>query len=133
MTSSLWEDVLMLLMVMMLADGRVLDVEIEAFEQAVTQLQDRLEPGEGALPAASLRLWYERNVHRARELTLREDFDSALVPLLVRLQTLDDRQALLDGLGHIADADMHRASSERDVITLASAFWGLVNPVAPKF
>ena len=128
MTRELWDDVLLLLAVMMLADGRVVEAELGAFERAVGLLRERLEPGEAALPPGAVAAWYGAHAHRARDLTLREDFDMAVLPLLGRLRILADKQALLDELGRVADADMHRAQCERDVITLASAYWGLVRP-----
>ena len=118
----------MLLVVMMLADGRVVDIELQMFDRAVALLRKRLEPGEGAIPENATRVWYERNLERARELTRRDDFDVALVPLLVRLQALENKQILLDSLADIADADYYRTHSENDLIILASAFWGLINP-----
>ena len=127
-TGALWDDVLLLLAVMMLADGRVVEAERDAFARAVESLRERLEPDEAALPAGAVAAWYGAHAHRARDLALREDFDMAVLPLLGRLRGLADTQALLDALGRVADADLHRAPCERDVITLASAYWGLVRP-----
>jgi uncharacterized tellurite resistance protein B-like protein len=129
MTRALWDDVLMLLVVMMLSDGRVVEIELDMFDRAVEVLQNRLEPDEGAMPKNAARVWYEQNIERAHELARRDDFDAALVPLLVRLQALENRQTLLDSLADIADADYYRTHSENDLIILASAFWGLISPV----
>ena len=119
----------MLLAVMIMADGRVRDEEIDAFARGIEILQTNFEPGE-TMPTAAYRAWYDLNEARARDLSLAEPFDAAIMPYLSDLSDLDNRQLLLDQLGAIADADMHRDKHESDLLTLAAAFWGLVRTTA---
>lgn len=125
MTEDVWEKILTLLGVMILADGRVRESEVDAFVEGVRVLQANFEPGD-ASPDHAIRGWYDYHASRLRELSQSEPFETAITPLLADLSELPNRQLLLDQLGVIADSDLHRDPTERDLLTLAAAFWGLV-------
>jgi len=129
MTQHLWDQILMLLSVMIMADGRVRDEEIDAFVDGVKVLQSSFEPGP-SLTDESYISWFRLNETRSRELILAEPFEAALMPYLTELSELPNCQLLLDQLRTIADSDMHRDKAESDLLTLAAAFWGLVQPSA---
>lgn len=126
MTREVWDDVLMVLAVMIVADTREVDSEVEAFARGVAALQDALEPGDAALPPGAVRAWWHANAARARALVAGEDLNAAVLPWLARLSVLPRKQVLLDTLADVADADSERADAEQDILLLASAFWGLV-------
>lgn len=127
MNQKLWEDILTILAVMIVSDGRTRDPEIQAFVDGVARLQTALEPN-AHTPETMLRQWFDLNEKRVRALTHSSPINVGLAPLLTRLTALDDLQILLDQLDAIADADLHKDQSETDLILLASAFWGLVAP-----
>ena len=125
MTETTWDTILTLLAVMILADGQVRDEEIEAFIRGVKILQTEFEPNDPSSDAM-IRAWYDINEVKVRTLTNAEPFETAITPYLSGLSNLPNRQLLLDQLGSIADADLHRDFTEADLLTLAAAFWGLV-------
>lgn len=125
MTETTWDTILTLLAVMILADGQVRDEEIEAFIRGVKLLQTEFEPNDPSSDAM-IRAWYDINEVKVRTLTNAESFETAITPYLSGLSNLPNRQLLLDQLGSIADADLHRDFTEADLLTLAAAFWGLV-------
>jgi len=125
MTEDVWEKILTLLGVMILADSRVCGTEVDAFVEGVRILRDNFEPDDASLECA-IREWYNIQESRLRALSQSESFEIAIAPLLADLSELPNRQLLLDQLGMIADSDSHRDAKESDLLILAAAFWDLV-------
>lgn len=130
MTENTWDAILTLLAVMIMADGDVRKVEIEAFVHGVSVLEKDFEPNDPSFKAM-IRAWYDINEMRIRAISNAKSFDAAIMPYLLELSDLPNLQLLLDQLGSIADADLLRDTTEVDLLTLAAAFWGLVR-TTPK-
>ena len=129
LTSENWGDVLLLLAVMMVADGDVRDVESDAFVRAALRLGETL--GGEAVDASAARGWLSRNLARAQAVAAERDLFVAVLPSLTALRTLEReaRLAVLDALGRVADVDLERAPPEHGILALASAFWGVERAV----
>ena len=130
MTENTWDAILTLLAVMIMADGHVRDAEVEAFVCGVGVLEKDFQPNDPSFEVM-IRAWYDLNEVRVRALSNAKPFDAAIMPYLLELSDLPNRQLLLDQLGSIADADMLRDATEIDLLTMAAAFWGLVR-TTPK-
>ena len=128
MTREIWNDILMLLAIMVAADGVSHERELAAFEVGVARLRSALEPGEADLPPGAVRAWWHAHEACAHGVVASDDVSVAVLPWLSRLakgEARERRQAVLDALADVSEADGHVCAPERDIVLLASAFWGL--------
>jgi uncharacterized tellurite resistance protein B-like protein len=119
------DDILTLLALSIVADGRVADEEIGVFKKAVTQIHlsdlDIILPSEDDAIA-----WFSRYHHDIREIAFGEqdDFEHRLTELLYRLSAHIRPEALLHTLQMIAISDGELHINERRLIAFIKAHFG---------
>lgn len=124
MISDELHDVLSLLAATIFADKRVFATEIESFMKMAGKIQ-RLRGGDERLSEAKLLSWFDSNVDIIRGKLLSPAFESWFYETLERLDSLADKQALINIMLDIAKADDEFHISEKALIILTAQHWNL--------
>jgi len=119
-------DILMVLTVGVYADKRVHSSEIEVFIKSVSRLNlsNREIP---KISEAKALAWFEMNKDEVRQIFNgpRSEFDSWFIPILKRVGTHGDKDALLHLLNMIFLADREVHISETALMVLIKRVWNL--------
>ena len=120
------DDIMTLLALSIVADGRVADEEIRVFTKAVAQVHlsdlDIILPSEDDAMA-----WFSKYHHDIRDIAFgaQDDFEHRLTDLLNRLSGHIRPEALIHTLQMIAISDGEFHKNERRLISFIKAHWDL--------
>jgi len=117
-----WSDVLTLLSMMVLADGKVYQEEMEAFKKAAIELRDMICP-QVMLTEQMAFDWF--TWHREDILLRMSTFNypTSVTETLENLSVLPDKKMFLMALLKISVSDGVEHGSESRLITMASEHW----------
>ena len=124
MHSRNWNDALTLLCMMIIADGKIYQEEVEAFKTAAVQLRDVVSP-EMMVTKKMAHDWF---VLHKDEITLNmtEPFRAtAMEDVFDRLNTLPNKKELITALLKVALSDGHQHRSENKIMVQACKAWNL--------
>lgn len=124
------QNMMRLLSQVILADGHILQSEIEAFVKSVQTLNLSDETG-AALTGQNIRAWFDAYLVALNETDSLEPKDVAITRLILSLAAWPDKQSVVETLENIsrADADFHM--EEKLLISIVKAYWqyeGLDSP-----
>ena len=124
------QNMMRLLSQVILADGHILQSEIEAFVKSVQTLNLSDETG-AALTDQHIRAWFDAYLVALNETDTLEPKDVAITRLILSLAEWPDKQSVVETLENIsrADADFHM--EEKLLISIVKAYWqyeGLDSP-----
>ena len=121
-----WTELLRLMSLMVIADGRVLEEEIRVFVFRMTELRRKLAP-EMMFSEGLVRDWFSAQREEiARDHA--EDREGYLENILSGLDDFDRHQVLVDAINAVARADGFRHDAEMAIITAAAERWGVKVP-----
>jgi len=118
------EDIMTLLAISIVADGRVADEEIDVFKKAVTQIDlsdlEITPPSEDAAIS-----WFSKYHHDIRMIAFgaQDEFENRLTDLLDRLSTHIRPEAFIHTLQMISISDGELHKNEKTLISFIRAHW----------
>jgi len=124
-----WSDVLTLLSMMVLADGKVYQEEMEAFKKAAIELRDLICP-KVMLTEQMAFDWFTLHRDNILERMGTHNYPTAVAETLENLDVLPDKQMFVMALLKIALSDGVEHGAESRLITMASKHWDVELAVA---
>lgn len=119
-----WEAVLHLLAALAVADGRLLESEVNAMGSALADVAQAAGL-QTPFTLADVRGWIAENASHYRVRMSGEAARTWLGAQLIKLADSPHRAAIYKGLEHVAVADMNLHKSEFDAMMVAAAIWDL--------
>jgi uncharacterized tellurite resistance protein B-like protein len=121
-----WEDLLRLMSLMVIADGRVLEEEIRVFVFRMMELRRKLAP-DLMFSEGLVRDWFA--AHR-EEISEHTDAERTvyLMSALSGLDDFDRHKMLVESINAVARADGHRHDREMEIISTAAERWDIRVP-----
>lgn len=112
-----------LLCTVILADSRILNVEMETFVKVATGIQVALNERSIDSPD-SLQTWFDENIIRISSFLLRKGWEAPIAKHLSSLHHIGYKWHVIQAMKSIAVSDNEFHPSEIDIIKFAIAFWG---------
>ena len=131
MHSRNWNDALTLLCMMIIADGKVYQEEVQVFKTAAVKLRDAVSPGM-MVTEKMAQDWFFLHKDRIAHNMLPPLRDAALAKVFEKLQSLENKAELLSALEKISLSDGHQHRSENLLITQACQAWGIALDRTPQ-
>ena len=118
-----WQNVLKLLMLTMLSDGRAYEREADTFINASLTLRTNMQV-RGIQTRQMTMDWYIRNRKELVDIHTGETFESDLLALIDSLDTIPDKKPLLRTLKNLSRRESERKSSDIGIATRSKERWG---------
>ena len=122
-TSVDWQNILKLLMLTMLSDGRVYEREVDTFVNASLNLRANMDVN-GIQTRQMTMDWYIRHRKELVDIQTGETFESDLLALIDSLDTLPNKKPLLRTLKNLARRDSERKESDIGIVSTSKERWG---------
>lgn len=118
-----WDNMLKLLMLTMLSDGRVYERQADTFVNASMNLRSQfLVPG---MQTRRMSLeWYIKHRDELTDMQTGETFEADLVKLIDSLDTVPDKKPLLRALKNLARPELGRKGCTEGIIAKSRERWG---------
>lgn len=121
-----WNNVLRILAITVIIDGRVREAELAAFIEHAKGMASLCDQED--ISSTWLQNWYDKNKltiidqmqGRGKNTTILKAFATVKEPAI--------REALFDSIIHIAVSDKEYHEAENDLVRSAAAIWGFVRP-----
>ena len=117
-----WQNILKLLMLTMLSDGRSYEREADSFVNASLNLCSNMQVRVIHTRQMSMD-WYIRNRKELVDIQTGETFENDLLALIDSLDTLPDKKPLLRTLKNLARRDLDRKGSELSIVARSKERW----------
>ena len=117
-----WQNILKLLMLTMLSDGRSYEREADSFVNASLNLCSNMQV-RGIHTRQMSMDWYIRNRKELVDIQTGETFENDLLALIDSLDTLPDKKPLLRTLKNLARRDLDRKGSELSIVARSKERW----------
>ena len=117
-----WQNILKLLMLTMLSDGRSYEREADSFVNASLNLCSNMQV-RGIHTRQMSMDWYIRNRKELVDIQTGETFENDLLALIDSLDTLPDKKPLLRTLKNLARRDFDRKGSELSIVARSKERW----------
>ena len=117
-----WENILKLLMLTMLSDGREYERHAATFVSASINLRANLNV-RGFQTRQMTMDWYIRHRKELTEIHTGETFENDLLALIDSLDSIPNKKPLLRTLKNLAKRDSERRPSEMSVVATSKARW----------
>ena len=118
-----WQNILKLLMLTMLSDGRVYEREVDIFVNASLNLRSNMDVN-GIQTRQMTMDWYIRHRKELVDIQTGETFESDLLALIDSLDTLPNKKPLLRTLKNLARRDSERKESDIGIVSTSKERWG---------
>jgi hypothetical protein len=118
-----WQNVLKLLMLTMLSDGRNYERQVDTFVNASIDLRQNLNV-RGVQTRQMTMDWYIRNRAELVDVHSGETFEHDLLALIDSLDTLPNKKPLIRALKNLARRDSERKETEQGVVSMSRERWG---------
>ena len=118
-----WQNILKLLMLTMLSDGRVYEREVDTFVNASLNLRANMDVN-GIQTRQMTMDWYIRHRKELVDIQTGETFESDLLALIDSLDTLPNKKPLLRTLKNLARRDSERKESDIGIVSTSKERWG---------
>ena len=118
-----WQNILKLLMLTMLSDGRVYEREVDTFVNASLNLRANMDVN-GIQTRQMTMDWYIRHRKELVDIQTGETFESNLLALIDSLDTLPNKKPLLRTLKNLARRDSERKESDIGIVSTSKERWG---------
>lgn len=124
------QNLLRLLSRVILADGHILDTEINALVKSVSDLALTDDAG-NLLSTDIIRDWFKGYLDELNANDSREPDDVAITRLILSLAEWPDKQAVVDALESISLSDAEFHIEEKLLISIVQSFWQFEGLDAP--
>ena len=118
-----WQNILKLLMLTMLSDGRVYEREVDTFVNASLNLRANMDVN-GIQTRQMTMDWYIRHRKELVDIQTGETFESDLLALIDSLDTLPNKKPLMRTLKNLARRDSERKESDIGIVSTSKERWG---------
>ena len=118
-----WQNILKLLMLTMLSDGRVYEREVDTFVNASLNLRANMDVN-GIQTRQMTMDWYIRHRKELVDIQTGETFESDLLALIDSLETLPNKKPLMRTLKNLARRDSERKESDIGIVSTSKERWG---------
>jgi len=117
-----WQNILKLLMLTMLSDGRAYEREADSFVNSSLELRSNMDV-KGLQTRQMTMDWYIRNRKELVDIQTGETFENDLLALIDSLDTLPNKKPLLRTIKNLAKRDSERKASEVGIISRVKERW----------
>lgn len=124
MNARYWNDVLHLLGMMILIDGKVYEEELEAFTEAAISLRDIVDP-KLMLTAHMAEDWFAGHREEILNNIRPSCYDRTVQRTLKRLDEVDNKSDLIFALLKVAMSDGQKHPTEEKLLYSACETWGM--------
>jgi len=124
MNAKYWNDVLQLLSIMILIDGKVYEEEVEAFKDAALTLRDMVDP-KLMLTRHMAGDWFTQHRDDLEIGVSLVFYESTVSKALKNLDEVEDKKGLLFALLKVAMSDGRKHPAEEKLLNSACESWGL--------
>ena len=118
-----WDNILKLLMLTMLSDGRVYEREVDTFVNTSMILRSQMQVSGMQTRRMSMD-WYIEHRNELKDIQTGETFESDLIKLIDSLDLLPDKKPLLQCLKNIARPELGRSGCTEGIIATSRKRWG---------
>ena len=118
-----WQNILKLLMLTMLSDGRVYEREVDIFVNASLNLRSNMDVN-GIQTRQMTMDWYIQHRKELVDIQTGGTFESDLLALIDSLDTLPNKKPLLRTLKNLARRDSERKESDIGIVSTSKERWG---------
>jgi len=118
-----WQNILKLLMLTMLSDGRSYERQADSFVNASLDLHANMAV-RGIQTRQMTMEWYIQNRNELIEVQTGETFEHDLLNLIDSLETIPDKKPLLRTLKNLAQRDSERKGTNLSVVATSKERWG---------
>ena len=118
-----WQNILKLLMLTMLSDGRVYEREADAFINASLNLRSNMDVT-GFQTRQMTMDWYIRHRRELIDIQTGETFESDLLAVIDSLDTLPNKKPLLRTLKNLSVREGERTQPDISVVSTLKERWG---------
>ena len=118
-----WDNILKLLMLTMLSDGRMYEREVDTFIDTSMALRSDMSVSGVQTRRMSME-WYIKHRKELIDIHTGETFESDLLKLIDSLDTLPDKKPLLRSLKNLARPELGRSGCTEGVIAKTRERWG---------
>jgi len=127
--SGQWQDILTLLCMVVLADKKVYQEEVEAFQTAAISLKDKYNP-DVMLTHHMLKDWFLLNRDELTDLMDRPEYGFKVRQLTNNLRDRVECADIASAFMKVSISDGHQHRKENDIIRQACQNWGVPLPIA---
>ena len=117
-----WQNVLKLLMLTMLADGRSYERQVDSFVNASVNLRSNMSV-RGIQTREMTMNWYIQHLDELVDIHTGETFEKDLLSLIDSLETLPNKRPLIQTLKNLAKRDSERRDFELSVVAKSKERW----------
>ena len=117
-----WDNILKLLMLTMLSDGRIYEREADSFVNESMALRREM-PVKGIQTRKMSLEWYIKNRAELIEISSGETFESDLLKLIDNLDILPNKKPLLKSMKNLSKPELGRSNSSEAIITKSRQRW----------
>ena len=117
-----WQNILKLLMLTMLSDGRAYEREADSFVNSSLELRSNMDV-KGLQTRQMTMDWYIRNRKELVDVQTGETFENDLLALIDSLDTLPNKKPLLRTIKNLAKRDSERKASEVGIMSRVKERW----------
>ncbi len=117
-----WQNILKLLMLTMLSDGRAYERQADTFVNASLELRTKLKV-KGIHTRQMTMDWYIRNRKKLVDIQTGETFENDLLDLIESLDAIPDKKPLLRTLKNLAKSDRDRQAADSNILSASKARW----------
>ena len=119
-----WDNILKLLMLTMLADGRMYEREVDTFVNTSMALRTQMRVS-GMMQTRRMNMdWYIQHRKELNDMQTGETFEADLLNLIESLDTLPDKKPLLRSLKNLARPELGRNGCTEGIIAKSRERWG---------
>ena len=117
-----WDNILKLLMLTMLSDGRTYEREVDTFVNTSMTLRSQMQVS-GMQTRRMNMDWYIKHRKELIDMQTGETFESDLLNLIDSLETLPDKKPLLRSLKNLARPELGRNGCTEGIIAKSRERW----------
>jgi len=117
-----WQNVLKLLMLTMLSDGRNYERQVDTFVNASIDLRQNLNV-RGVQTRQMTMDWYIRNRDQLVDIQTGETFENDLLALIDSLETLPNKKPLIRALKNISRRESELTDKDMGIVSMSRERW----------
>ena len=117
-----WQNVLKLLMLTMLSDGRAYERQVDTFVNASIELRSNMVV-RGVQTRQMTLDWYIKNRQEIVDIQTGETFENDLLALIDSLDTIPNKKPLLRALKNLSKRESERSSQDIGIVNLSKERW----------
>ena len=117
-----WDNILKLLMLTMISDGRVYEREVDSFVNASMTLRSQMQVCGMQTRRMSMD-WYIKHRNELKDVQTGKTFEADLLALIDSLDNLPDKKPLLRSLKNLARPELGRSGCTEGIVAESRRRW----------